>query len=288
MSQSTSRKCRLLVVIATATLVLSACGGDRSSPPSQPTVIPTVNSTASASPPPPPQQTGTPVPFNLTTSRTFDILGWDSWPSAPTPSAVQLRWNAATGKYEVLAPGYKDWGRLEALQDLQFGGPPHKYDAFGSGGAILPFFLLLSAPPHRPPADGYVGNAQIHENSSVRSYFAFGIATAPDDVPVDGTIRCFFGEDEIGEGELTFNRAAGTVSGWAKPFWGSGVVHELVQTSVAPRATSFAARFGTDGVLDGRFFGPRGGNVAVRAKGGGERFADVTGIMTGVCSPLNW
>jgi hypothetical protein len=223
------------------------------------------------------------VPFNLTQSRTFDILGWDSWPSAPTSSAIQFRWNAAIGNYEVLAPGYADWSRLEALQDLRFGGTPHEYDVFGSGETKLPFSMLLFAPPHRPPADGYVGNARIWESSSARAYFAFGIATEPGDVPVSGTMTCSFAEDEIGEGGLTFDRAAGTVSGWAEPFWGGGVRYELVQTSFAPGATTFAATFGTLGLLEGRFFGPRAVNVAVRAKGGGQGFAAVSGIMTGVC-----
>ena len=193
-----------------------------------------------------------------------------------------MRWNAAIGKYEVLAPGYADWSRLEALQDPRFGGPPHDYDVFGSGGTKLPFSMLLFAPPHRPPADGYVGNARIWESSSARAYFAFGIATEPGDVPVSGTMTCSFGEDEIGDGRLTFDRAAGTVSGWAEPFW-AHVRYELVQTSLAPGATTFAATFGTDGVLEGRFFGPRAVNVAVRAKGGGQGTAAVRGIMTGVC-----
>ncbi len=144
-------------------------------------------------------------------------------------------------------------------------------------------FSCCVAPPHRPPADGYVGNARICESSSARAYFAFGIATEPGDVPVSGTMTCSFGEDEIGEGGLTFDRAAGTVSGWAEPFWGGGVRYQLVQTSFAPGATTFAATFGTDGVLEGRFFGPRAVNVAVRAKGGGQGFAAVSGIMTGVC-----
>ena len=170
-------------------------------------------------PTPPPQSTATPVPFNLTQSRTFDILGWDSWPSAPTPSAIPFRWNAAIGKYEVLAPGYADWSRLEAQQDLQFGGPPHDYDVFGSGGTKLPFYMIVWAPPHRYPADGYVGNARIFEGSFARAYFAFGIATEPGDVPVSGTMTCSFGEDEIGRGGLTFDLAAGTVSGWAESFW---------------------------------------------------------------------
>lgn len=274
-----------LILIATTALIFTACGGDRSSSSqlSQSTVVPTTPSPTDASPTSPPQQTSTPVPFNLTQSRTLDVFGWDSWPTAPTPSVVQLRWNAATGKYEVLAPGFKEWGRLEALEN-RFGGTPRSYEVFGSGGTKLPFSMLLSAPPHRPPADGYVGDAQIRENSSPSSYFAFGLATEPGDVPAGGTIRCTFGEDEIGEGALTFDRVGGTVTGWAKPFWGGDVIYHLVPASFAPRATSFSTTFGTDGVFDARFFGPRAANIAVRAKSGGPLMSTaLSGIMTGVC-----
>ena len=271
-----NRRGSLLYVLMGVVLV-AAC--DPAPVPTSPTggvLAPTSEPSPTPTPTPPPQNTATPVPFNLTQSRRFDILGWDSWPGAATPSAIQFRWNAAIGKYEVLAPGYADWGRLEALQDLHFGGTPYDYDVFGSGGAKLPFGMLLFAPPHRPPADGYVGNARIWESTSARAYFAFGMATAPGDIPVSGTMTCSFAEDEIGEGRLTFDLAAGTMSGWAEPFWGGGVRYELVQ-SFAPGGTTFAATFGTDGVLDGRFFGPRAVNVAVRAKGA------VSGIMTGVC-----
>ena len=279
------RRSLLCATAILASSTLGACGG-RDAGRTGGVLAPTSVQSPTPTPTPtqPPQDTATPVPFNLTQSRTFDILGWDSWPGASMPSAIQFRWNAPIGKYEVLAPGYADWSRLEAVQDLRFGGTPHDYGVFGSDGTKLPFSILLFAPPHRPPADGYVGNARIWEGSSARAYFAFGIATESGDASVSGTMTCSFGEDEIGEGRLTFDRAAGTVSGWAEPFWGGGVRYELVQTSFAPGATTFAATFGTDGVLEGRFFGPRAVNVAVRAKGGGQGFAAVvSGIMTGVC-----
>jgi hypothetical protein len=276
-----TRRALLCATAVLACSTLAACGGDDRNAgqtggalASAPSPIPT--------PSQPPQYTATPVPFNRTESRTFDVLGWDYRPSAPTPSAIQFRWNAAIGKYEVLAPGYADWSRLEALQNLQSGGTPHEYDVFESGGTKLPFSMIVFAPPHRWPADGYVGNAGIVESSVVRDFFAFGIATEPGDVPVRGTMTCTFGEDEIGGGELTFDLAAGTMSGWAEPFW-ADVRYQLVQTSFAPGSTTFAATFGADGVLEGRFFGPRAVNVAVRANGGGEGPAAVRGIMTGVC-----
>ena len=245
-----TRRALLCATAVLACSTLAACGGDDGSTGPLGGALATAPS-PTPNPTPPPQYTATPVPFNRTQSRTFDILGWDSWPSAPTSSAIQFRWNAAIGKYEVLAPGYADWSRLEARQDLRFGGTPYNYDVFGSGGTILPFYMIVWAPPHRFPANGYVGNARIFEGSFARAYFAFGIATERGNVPVSGTMTCSFGEDEIGAGGLTFDLAARTVSGWAEPF--------------------------CDGVLEGRFFGPRPVNVAVRAKGG------VYGIMTGVC-----
>jgi hypothetical protein len=102
------------------------------------------------------------------------------------------------------------------------------------------------------------------------------------DAPVHGTRTCSFGEDEIGAGELIFDLAAGTMSGWAEPFW-ARVRYQLVQTSFAPGASAFAARFGTDGALEGRFFVAGTVNVAVWSTGGGEGFAAVNGFMTGVC-----
>jgi hypothetical protein len=159
---------------------------------------------------------------------------------------------------------------------------PRHYDVFGSDGTKRPITMLVTAPPLPWNQNGYVGWAQIHENNFPHTYFAFGIATAPGDVPVRGTMTCSFAADEIGEGSLTFDLAAGTVSGWAEPFW-VNVRYQLIQTSFAPGATTFATAFGTDGVLEGRFFGPGAVNVAVRAKGGGQFSAAVSGIMTGVC-----
>jgi hypothetical protein len=275
-------RARRALICATALLACSALvacrGGDRNAEPPDdggalgpaPSPLPTPGTT--------PQYTATPVPFDLAQSRTFDIWGWDWSPTPPTPSTVQFRWNAASGRYEVLAPGYAEWSRLEALQN-QFGGPPRAYDVFGSGGTKLPFYMVVLAPPHWGPLD-HVGHARL-ESSSARGYFAFGIATAPGDVPVSGTMTCSFAEDEIGGGELTFDLAAGTASGWAEPFWVN--VRYPFQTSFKPGATTFAAAFGTDGVLEGRFFGPGAANVAIRAKGGGERLAGVNGILSGEC-----
>jgi hypothetical protein len=105
---------------------------------------------------------------------------------------------------------------------------------------------------------------------------------APGDGPARGTRTCSFGGDEIGGGVLTFDRAAGTMSGWVEPFW-VRVRYQLVQTSVAPSAATFAARFGTNGVLEGRFFVTGVVNVAVWSTGGGEGYGAVNGFMTGVC-----
>ena len=154
-----TRRALLCATAVLACSILAACGGDDGNAgPTGGALAPTAPSpTPTPTPTPPPQYTATPVPFNLTQSRTFDILGWDSWPSAPTPSAIQFRWNAAIGKYEVLAPGYADWSRLEALQDLRFGGTPYDYDVFGTGGTKLPFFMIVGHAPHRRLLDTSAG-----------------------------------------------------------------------------------------------------------------------------------
>ena len=274
-----TRRALLCATAVLACSTLAACGGDDDAGPARSPLAPTrVPPPAPAPAPTPSPYIATPVPFRLTQSWTFDVFGWDSWPSAPTASAIEFRWNATTGKYEVRETPSADWNRLEALTS-RFDGPPLQYDVFGSGGTKLPYIIPLWA----GMPDGYVGSARIFENSRARAYFAFGIATDPGDVPVSGTMTCRFGEDEIGDGQLTFDLASATVSGWAEPFWGGGVRYGLVQTSFAPGATTFAFSFGADGVMEGRFFGPRAINIAVRAKGGGRGFAAVTGIMTGEC-----
>jgi hypothetical protein len=231
----------------------------------------------------PPGYTATPVPFGLGQSRTFDIVGWDSSSSASTQFPVQFRWNAGIGKYEVVAPGATEWSRLEARPpDFRLWDTPVYYDVFGSSGTKLPFSMFVWIPPRMGPMDAYVGDARILENPQLGAWIKFGLRTEPGDVPVSGTMTCNFGEDEIGGGELTFDLAAGTVSGWAEPFW-ARVRYQLVQTSFARGATTFAVRFGTDGVMEGRFFGPRAVNVAVRSRGGGDGSAAVTGPMAGWC-----
>lgn len=223
---------RTTAVLTLACVAFAACDAGQLTPPtvSRRTPIRTV----------PPQAVTTTVPFGLTESRTFDILGWDFWPAAPAPSAIKFRWNASISRYEVLPPGYDDWNRLEART-------PFEYDVIGSNGTKRPCVMPLWVPPSVPPVSGYVGNARIFEGSSARAYFAFGIATDTTDVPIIGTMTCSFGEDEIGDGSLTFDLARGTVFGSVSPFRAS-VRHQLVQTRFARGATTCAATFGSAGV----------------------------------------
>src|SRR5688500_10349869 len=78
---------------------LAGCGRDGGNA-GRPGGSPASPSAPSPSPTPttPAPFVATPVPFNVVQSRAFDILGWDSWPGAPTPSAIQLRWDAAMGQ----------------------------------------------------------------------------------------------------------------------------------------------------------------------------------------------
>src|SRR5438045_9615024 len=134
-TNSFAHRRRSLLCVVMCVLLAAACDSRPAptspSPSSIPAPAPSASSPApTPTPAPPPPHTATPVPFNLTQNRTLDILGWDSWGSAPTPSVVQFRWNAAIGTYEVLAPGYTDWSRLEALQNPRSGGASSQYDVF--------------------------------------------------------------------------------------------------------------------------------------------------------------
>lgn len=102
--------------------------------------------------------------------------------------------------------------------------------------------------------------------------------------PLSGTRTCHFGADEIGEGELTVDLAANTVSGWVEPFW-LRVRYQLVPISFAPGAMAFALEFGTHGVLEVRLLNlsPRALHLVAWSRGGGEGFAAVNGVMSGVC-----
>lgn len=268
------------LVLALALAPLTACGPDGSSSSASGSAS-TPAPTPSSSPTPSPSTAGvqyvaTPVPFGLTASRSFDVLGWDSWPASPTPTTVQFRWNATTGKYEILEPVYAVWGHLEHRQDST----GMAFDVFKDDGTKLPFFLPLGT------VYPYVGDARIFEGTTARSFFAFGIATAAGDVTSAGTKICSFATDEIGSGEIIFDLGAGTATGWVEPFWylaGQSLPRYPLQTSFARGATTFSATFGSGGVLDGQFFGPQAVNIAVRVKGGGTGFGAVSGILTGTC-----
>lgn len=223
------------------------------------------------------------MPFNLTQSRTFDIWGWDSGSGAPIASTIQFRWNANIAKYEVVIPGYAGWNRLEARPpDFRLWHTPVYYDVFGGGGTKLLPSMFVWLPTQMGPTGAYVGDARILDDGAAGAWFKFGMRTEPGDVPVSGIRTCHFGEDEIGGGELTFDLAAGIVSGWVEPFW-APVRYQLVPARLAAGALTFAVGFGTDGVLEGQFYGPRAADVAVRSRGGGEGFAAVNGVMAGWC-----
>ena len=258
--------------------LLSACGGGNggasgggmTSVISAPTPSPMPTPTPTSS-----QYAATLIPFGLSQDRTFDVFGWDAWNSAPVASALQFRWNAATTEYEILPSGSTRWARLKFL-----GTASPTYDVFASDGTKLSYQVSLSAPT---AVNGikHVGFAQVIDGSNARPYFAFGFATAASDIPTAGSKVCTFGMDEIGAGQLTFDFAVGTVSGYVETFYGSPPTrYQLAQVGYTPGAsTSVSAIYDSDptNAFQARLFGPQGSGIAVRVKGA------ISGIMTGLC-----
>lgn len=272
----------LKISTVAAVALLAACGGDDgNSGPNSATATPTPSPSPSATPTPNPvEYTTTSVPFGLTANRDFDVFGWDSWPASPAPSVVKLRWNASAIEYELSEAGNSEYARLRRRADS-----PINYDAFAANGSQLPFWVDLRATGGVPPASSSLGNARIFDNLSAKAYFAFGIATPTADIPVTGTLTCQFGEDEIGDGVIIFDFAAGTASGEVSPFWGTGgnpaTYSDLAEVKYTPsEVPALSAKFGSnpENLLEARFYGAQASEIAVRSKG------DVTGIMTGTCT----
>jgi hypothetical protein len=271
-------RCSLPALALLAVLPLTACGGGGgggNGGGSTAIVTPPMPSPTPSPTPTPSQYRATDGPFQLTQSRDLDVFGWDSWPSAPAPSTIQIRWDAVGVGYEMMASVFAERGFLKALASAQ-----RTYDVLTASGAKLPFTVILEAPDSSGFPLRHVGDARIF-GASALAFVAFGIATAPGDLPSTGLRVCSFGMDEIGSGDLTVNLATGAVSGSVEPFnapAGSSSPKLPIQATYSP-GTTLSAAYGTDAAngLDARFFGPQAAEIAVRAKGA------ISGIMLGTC-----
>jgi hypothetical protein len=266
------------MLLALSLASLAACGPDGPSttgsapaPTPSPTPTPTPTSTV--------QYTTTAVPFQLTANRTFDVFGWDYQSGVAANTSTQLRWNAATTQYEVLANGSSEWAYLRARTSGTF-------DAFNTAGTQLPFQVQLSAPTGAPSAFHYVGEARVVTGvtgpAGILAFFAFGFATAPGDLPTSGSRTCSFGEDEVGGGTLAIDFAARTVTGHMDHFYAAqGGPVDLTPTTLLPaQVPAISTSYGTlaGNLIEARFFGPQGADIAVRLKG------EFIGVMIGTCT----
>jgi len=274
----TIRRVAVGMLLAAALPGLAACGGGGSA--SAPTsAVPPPAPPPAPPPPPPTAYRATVAPFGLTQSRDLDVFGWDQWPATPVVSTMKLRWNASTSEYEVQPAGATEFARLRALANSTF-----SYDVFSMAGALLPYTMVLEAPPTLKGLN-FVGEARIFDNPSVRNFVAFGLATASADLPVSGQKTCDFSLDEIGDGHLIVDFGANTATGYVEPFWstqgGAPPQYAFAATLSRSDEATVSATYGTAGtdVVEMRFFGPQAAEVGVRSKG------KVTGVMIGTCKP---
>lgn len=289
---------------------LGACGGGGGTGmnfiPAPPQAPPT--------PPPPPTVAAT-APFGLTTSQQFATYGALSRSDAGAynvkpadPSAISFRWSATSNTYEMTVPGFSP-----AQLSLSFPGNNERaFWAVDGSGNRLPLAVSVLLPSDTSVNLSYSSLAfyQTYPDNATNPFiygmFAFGLPTAPGGVPVSGTgiydakVRGLTisnnGYEIIGDAQLTFDFAAGSLSGYMRPRlfndW-DGVDRALPQydfknTVYSAGSTAFSGQLagpaGTDGsAFDGRFTGPAAQELVAGFKATYvDPFDSVTKTMGGV------
>lgn len=179
------QKARQVSTIALA-ICLTACGGGGSG-----------GQIASTPPPPPVVATSTPTPtaveiFEAPATQEFTALT-SNGPGDP----LRIRYDAATGKYEVMAPG-RGWDAL--IDDPSFsphaGDPNTSFRFASSGGSNPSYFLIRASHRFSEPTVQYrysnlaawgVQTSAPGGGQAVGGYTAFGMATPTTGVPLSGT-----------------------------------------------------------------------------------------------------
>jgi hypothetical protein len=195
-----------------------------------------------------------------------------------------MRWNSASVRYEVMPNGSSEWDYLRYRT-----GTAAQYDVFNPAGALLGFRAEVNAPTAAPALSGYMGDTRLSTGAtgaaSLLAHVVMGLATAPGDLPTTGVRTCTVTQDELGGGQLIVDFAARTVTGYVRAessFTQPGPQLPLAATSVAPtQVPAFATTYGTTAgnILEARFYGPQGANIAIRLKG------ELAGLMLGACPP---
>ena len=300
-----------IFIVACAATTLAACGGGsvNSGPP--PIVSP-------PPPPPPPTPPADPEgPIGLVSNEPFAVLGVASDYAADADGNISvgpqeradiaLQYRGSDGSYVLTLPGY----RPGVLQTVGYNGS-FKGDrwltVYGTSNFLLDgesrrqdAFVTLSWPkgPLSPPESlsytgwgNWVDDGQFEGTSTSGNfgYFAYGIPTAKQDVPVTGTAT--YDARIIGSGnenydptgvwvdtidgtaQLRFDFGAGTLAGEMNPTvcpWDCYYAgkYTFVDTVYATGSQVFSGRFSFNGKevpswFEGSFNGPRAAELMAR------------------------
>ena len=293
-----------LVAAALALGLLAACGGGGGGEGGDATTNRSSGGGSQPVPPTPPADLSGPI--GLTQLADYPTLGFayrytsnsdGSQPQGPaTPDAAEVisfSYLAADQSYEMTIPGLEP-GRL-SLRNANAYGSVHTLST-----APSPTFEVVL---HRPGSantemplqhtsfgwweDPIYTPLPAIQRSNHTGYFAYGVPTAPADVPTNGSVQyrsVVFGATSaslgvwyvFGDARMAFDFASGRLTGDLTlgvnpggPGHRSFGTFALAGTRDAADATRFSGRFimpggVEDGYFEGRFTGPQAGEMMVR------------------------
>lgn len=278
----------------TSALILSLCGcaggGTEIGSSSSPTLMPTPTPAPTPTPTPTPSPPIAPAHLGLVSAAPFAVLGvgdtYKTDPSgsratqltAPTPQDVHFSYDAATNNYQISVPGFQTGTFTNTSYGGSAGQPATSSGSYVTAGAsttLQPLFVYLPVPgtSHSPYTytsfgtwDAKTGTDSGGDILRADGIFAYGIATAANNVPLTGTanytadVRGSIGADWMGylsgAAILTFDFGAGKLSGsmHAGIFdTFDGIImdfgkYDFTQTVYSSGSTTFSGKFVVPGL----------------------------------------
>jgi hypothetical protein len=275
-----ARQAAVLLIAA----LMTSCGGNDGGSSSLPAPALPVG-TIPAPPPPSLAPAAVPganlSPFGINGSLQLPVFGWvyrkgSPEPVAATPNLVELSWSAPAGTYEA---------RLSEIGSgtLRYSFPGKNswaFDLIEAGGSKLPVAISLDPGLFWDVSDRSAGffhwerQGQFADGQLANARLVFGIPSHPASIPGSGSVRYVGHDDSSIKVPLTFDFAAGTMSGailiaW-EDAWGpyEPSKYELTTSDFTRGAVGFTAQFSVPGApsvgtLSGRFMGPEAAEIAL-------------------------
>lgn len=296
-----TRKSLKLFLAAGPMALLAACGGGGggvSSTPPPPVAGPPAPTPSPPPTPPPPAAVLPPANIALVSDQPFKTFSLSHTMAAgpmsyvetvpPTRSeALAFRYNSAERVYEIALPGFVP-GRLqtEFLNGTigQTATSTFNRVTLGAGPTLQAASVSLPVPGSSFSPFTYTSLANW-EGGGVTGIFAYGIATAPGDVPLSGSAgysanvvgTTDFDAYVGGFAKLQFDFAAGTLSGFMQPMisdgWDLSINpgrYDFTQTIFAAGSTDFSGSFIVPGLpnavsyFEGSFTGSQAAELMAR------------------------